>query len=150
MKEIVEQIQERLQEVESLQYVDENWGQLDYYSPNPPVKWPCVLIDIASAQFDNIGIDKNQVPKQRQMGTMMIELRIANLRLTNTSGRAPRLQKDYARSIFNIIQDVHEALHGWSPNEKTSRLIRQSVNRVRRDDGVQEYSVMMSCEENDC
>lgn len=150
MKEIIEKIQERLADYGDLRYVDENWGQLDYYSPNFPVKWPCALIDVVDARFSNIGRDRNQVPEQRQMGRIVVELRVANLRLSNSSAKAPRLQKEYARGIWDIIQGIHERLHGWAPNEMTSRLIRESVNRVRRDDGVQEYAVRFSCEANNC
>ena len=46
MKNSLESIQQLLQAIEGLKYVDEDWGQLDYYSPNFPVQWPCVLIRI--------------------------------------------------------------------------------------------------------
>lgn len=141
MKEIIEAIQSKLSAEAEFNYVDENWGQLDYYSPNFPVKWPCVLIDIVGARFEDIGRDNSKVPVNRQLGDLVVELRIANLRMTNTSAKAPSLQKAYARSIFELLAKAHENLHGWAPVETTSKLIRQSVNRVKRDDGVQEYSV---------
>lgn len=150
MVEVIKAIQDKLSANGNFEYVDENWGQLDYYSPNFPVKWPCVLIDIASANFSNIGKDHSKVPTNRQMGVIVVELRIANLRLTNTSSKAPTMQKLYARSIWELVEQVHMELHGWNPTETTSKLIRQSVNRVRRDDGVQEYAVRYTAEENDC
>ena len=150
MKNIITNIQEKLSHIEGLKYIDENWGQLDYYSPNFPVQWPCVLIDIIDARFDNIGRDNKQVPVNRQMGAVIVDLRIADLRLSNTSMQAPRLQKAYTRSIWDLIQEVHERLHGWSPDAKVSKLIRETTNRVLRDDGVQEYAVRMSCEISDC
>jgi hypothetical protein len=150
MKELITAIQERLANNVSLKYVDENWGQLDYYSPNFPVKWPCALIDIAQSQFDNIGRDNNQVPANRQMGQLVIEIRVADMRLTNTSMKAPNMQKAYARSIFEQIEEIHALLHGWNPIEKSSKLIRTSQSRVKRDDGVQEYAIYYSCELNDC
>ena len=54
MKALLEKIQEKLSEVEGLKYIDENWGQLDYYSPNMPVQYPCVLIDIGQVQYSNL------------------------------------------------------------------------------------------------
>ena len=150
MKHIIEAIQTKLAQHPDIKYVDENWGQLDYYSPNFPVQWPCVLIDIANANFDNIGKDNNQVPVNRQMAQITVELRVANLKLTNTSANAPHLQKTYARSIWQILEEVHAQLHGWNPSESTSKLIRTAVNRAKRDDGVQEYAVRYSCEENNC
>lgn len=150
MKHIIEAIQTKLAQHPDIKYVDENWGQLDYYSPNFPVQWPCVLIDIVGANFGNIGKDTNQVPVNRQMGQITVELRVANLKLTNTSANAPKLQKTYARSIWQLLEDVHVELHGWNPSESTSKLIRTAVNRAKRDDGVQEYSVRYTCEVNDC
>ena len=48
MKNSLESIQELLQAIEGLKYVDEDWGQLDYYSPfylcmfcfTPPINFP--------------------------------------------------------------------------------------------------------------
>jgi hypothetical protein len=150
MVEIIEAIQKKLSENGNFNYVDENWGQLDYYSPNFPVQWPCVLIDVAGATFSNIGKDHSKAPINRQMGDITIELRIANLRLTNTSGKAPNLQKIYTRSIWQLLEELHRELHGWNATAASSKLIRTTVNRVRRDDGVQEYAVRYSAEVNGC
>ena|SRR5690606_35402905 len=150
MKTIIAEIQSRLVGNSNIKYVDENWGQLDYYSPNFPVKWPCVLIDIADARFSDIGRDNSKVPAARQIGSLVIELRIANLRLTNTSGQAPRLQQLQARSIHDLIEEVHATLHDWSPVDHCTKLVRQSQTRVKRDDGVQEYAVRYSLENHNC
>lgn len=150
MHDTIKAIQDRLSSNENIKYVDENWGQLDYYSPNFPVKWPCVLIDISSANFSNIGKDNSKVPINRQMGESILELRIANIRLTNTSGKAPNMQKLYATSIWKLIEQTHELLHGWNPTADNSKLIRTTINRVKRDDGVQEYAVRYSFEAHDC
>ena len=90
MKALLEKIQEKLSEVEGLKYIDENWGQLDYYSPNMPVQYPCVLIDIGQVQYSNLGKDLTKRPVQRQIGSVQLRLTIANMRLTNTSGTERR------------------------------------------------------------
>lgn len=138
-------IQKQLSQVSELNYIDENWGQLDYYSPNFPVKWPCALIDVSNASFSNIGIDKQAKPQNRQMGDINITINIANVKLTNTSLNAPQRQKDDAWSIWGVIEKVHEILHGFSPNVMTSKLIRVSMQRSKRDDGVQEYVINYNC-----
>lgn len=150
MKEIIEAVQTRLAASATIKYVDENWGQLDYYSPNFPVKWPCVLIDVSQAQFSDIGRNNSQVPVNRQMGAVILELRIADVRMSNTSAKAPVMQKQYARSIHGLLEEVHASLHGWNPTATCGKLIRKSMNRVRRDDGVQEYVINYSAEINDC
>ena len=40
MKQAFLNLQEKLQELAELKYIDEDWGQLDAYSPNPPTKFP--------------------------------------------------------------------------------------------------------------
>ena len=150
MKAIIESIQEKLADNEKIHYVDENWGQLDYYSPNFPVKWPCVLIDVVAANYSNVGRDNSKTPANRQMGSITVELRVANVKLTNTSAKAPATQQAQARSIFQLIEEVHVALHGWNPDDMCSKLIRVSQNRVKRDDGVQEYAIRYTAELNNC
>ena len=54
MKEILQNIQNRLSTITEIRYIDEDWGQLDYYSQNMPVQWPCCLIDIQSGNFSNL------------------------------------------------------------------------------------------------
>jgi len=144
MKTIIDNIQTKLQTIPGLKHVDEDWGQLDYYSPNFPVQWPCALIDISDESYTDTGKDRTKTPQQRQMGDCSLTLSVANLKLTNSSGRAPKPQKDNARSIRELINDVHSLLHGWNPEVFASKLIRRRVQRVKRDDGVQEYTLTYS------
>lgn len=142
MNTIIQNIQERLKEIEDLQFVDEDTGQLDYYSPNFPVKWPCVLIDIPSSDFTDIGMDKNANPQNRQMSDEVISLKVANLKMSNTSGMAPQGQKDNAWSIWELLESIHQKVQGFEPEEKAGKLIRRVRRRTKRDDGVQEYIVV--------
>lgn len=143
MKEIIENIQTKLASVTALKYVDEDWGQLDYYSPNPPVKWPCALIDISGASFEDKGWNRttNSWP---QTGDGMVTIKIANLKLTNTSGRAPQSQKDAGWSIWDLMQDAHEAVQGFRPVPNSGALLRRGWRRIQRDDGIQEYTILYS------
>lgn len=150
MKTLLAQIQQRLDEIETLKYIDENWGQLDYYSPNAPVQYPCVLIDVQQVQFTNLGKDITKKPVQRQIGQVTIKITVANMRLTNSSMQAPRQQKEEAWAIWSIMEQVHQKLHGVSVLPNVSALIRSSQNRTLRDDGVQEYEVFYFCEIQNC
>ena len=143
MKQTLLSIQNKIAEVTQLKYVDEDWGQLDYYSPNPPVKWPCALIDIGGVNYENIGRDRTAAPVNRQTGTGYVNITIANLKLTNSSKMAPQTQKDQAFATHEIIQQVHNILHGWSP-DGASALIRTNFSRTKRDDGIQEYNISYS------
>lgn len=151
MKQLLEAIQANISaNVASVNYVDENWGQLDLYGPEIPVKWPCVLIDINGGQFSNIGRDNNRAPANRQEGTIAIELTIANLKLTNTSFKAPKIQKWHGFEIWEIVQNVHQFVHGWNPLKGSGKMMRTNISKVRRDDGVQEIRVVYSIGLHDC
>ena len=146
MKNLLEKLQLRLAEIPQLKYIDENWGQLDYYSPNMPVQYPCTLIDVQQVQYSNIGKDLTKIPQQRQIAQVQIKITIANMRLTNTSLLAPRRQKEDAWSIWTLIEMIHQKIHGISLLPNVTPLIRTSQNRTLRDDGIQEYEVYYSCE----
>lgn len=146
MKTLLEKIQQKVSEIAELKHIDENWGQLDYYSPNMPVQYPCALIDVQQVQFTNLGKDITKKPLQRQIGIVQIKITVANMRLTNSSMQAPRRQKEEVWAIWGIIEKIHQQLHGISLLPNVSPLIRTSQNRTLRDDGLQEYEVYYSCE----
>jgi hypothetical protein bfra3_07107 len=146
VKTLLEKIQQKVSEIAELKHIDENWGQLDYYSPNMPVQYPCALIDVQQVQFTNLGKDITKKPLQRQIGTVQIKITVANMRLTNSSMQAPRRQKEEVWVIWGIIEKIHQQLHGVSLLPNVSPLIRTSQNRTLRDDGLQEYEVYYSCE----
>ena len=140
-KEVLKSIQDILTLIPGMRYVDEDWGQLDDYSPNPPTQFPLALIDIGALQYSDIGKDKTATPQNRQMATGTIVISIANLKLTNTSARAPQPQKDKAWAIWDIVQSVHAKLHGVAVGDSAGAMMRTAMRKVKRDDGIQEYEV---------
>lgn len=144
MKAFLESVQTKLATLTALKYIDEDWGQMDAYSPNPPAKFPCALIDITNLNFSDIGKDNSANPINRQMAVGTITFIIANVKLSNTSQRAPQTQKNNAWNIWVIIEDLHKLIHGWKPLENSGALIRTGLKRIRRDDGIQEYQITYS------
>ncbi|RWX00931.1 hypothetical protein [Flavobacterium cerinum] len=142
MKELLAATQAKVMEVAEINYVDEDWGQLDDYSPNFPVKWPCCLIDIQGATFSDLGMHKSAKPQNRQEGTATVVFTFANLKLTNSSGKAPESQKQAAWLIHDIIEKAHEVIHGFRPVQSHGKLMRTGQRKVRRDDGVQMHQVV--------
>lgn len=142
MKAVFLAIQDILKsKVPELKYIDEDWGQLDSYSPHPPAKFPLALIDLGAVVYQNIGIDRKATPMHRQTGDATIIITVANMKLTNTSAGAPQKQKDSAWFIQDIIQKVHEELQGKHVIASVGALIRTSKRKIRRDDGIQEYEI---------
>lgn len=140
MDALLKSVQERIEaKVTALKYIDEDWGQLDYYSQNPPVKYPCCLFDIGEVSWTNQG-------KKQQSGIATILVTIANLKLTNTSSKAPAAQRNAAWSIHSeILKPIHQALHGFAPIPSAGLLYRKRTQRVKRNDGIQEYLITYQC-----
>ena len=132
MKELLNQIMQRLALVAALKYIDEDWGQLEYGSK--PVQWPCALINYGDAEWSNLSMKK-------QMGLATITVTIAAQKFGNTSLNAPAQQKESAFSILDIINEVHLVIHGWKPEAANSSMYRKSSQRVVRDDGIQEHVI---------
>lgn len=143
MDKLLIDITERLTEkVPALKYIDEDFGQLDYYSNHPPVKYPCALVDATEATWTN-------TLKREQTGLVQVVIRVADLKLSNTSGKAPQGQKDKAFAVFTILKDVYKALQGWTGSQHYAGLIRMSNKRIKRDDGVRIYEIRFTTQLKD-
>jgi hypothetical protein len=138
---ILDDVKNKLAAINELKYIDNDWGQLDGYSPNFPVKWPCALVDVSDARYSNIGKDTTMLPQNRQQGEIILTITIATLRLSPSNQKAPAGKKPGANNIYLIIQTVHELLHGYSPTPQAGLLIRTGMQRIRRDDGVHQYTI---------
>lgn len=146
MQDLLLKITEKAAAAELVKHSDENWGQLQYFGKDCPVKWPCVLVEIVNGQFSNNGYDYMQDDLSQQ-ATINIEITVANLKITNTSFKAPVNQKTKGFEIWEIIENVHSVLQGFRPLENSGKLVRTNIKSIKRDDGVQEkivtYSVVL-------
>lgn len=150
MKTILTAIKAKLNGVSDLKYIDEDWGQLNYYGVDIPVQWPCALVRLSGGQFSDIGRDWRAIPQNRQEGVLTFEITIAKVKLTNSSNRAPINQQNSAFEIWELVEKVHQALHSWKPTENTGSLIRSSISSTKRENGVQEISIIYTCGIYDC
>jgi len=140
INDILAAIMSRLNTSEpNLKYIDEDWGQLDYYDGQNPVKFPCLLLELQQVTW------KNQSQKV-QDGEMLISLRIADMRLSNSNQKAPSNQRNATYAIWLILENIHKALHGWRPEQipQFGALTRISSNKVKRDDGIREFVIVYS------
>ena len=121
MKTILNAILTKLEDVESLQYIDENWNQLSTLS-DIPVKFPCALVDFRI-------VDKEEYLNLAQRGTYYVEIVVAHKKTTNTSFRAPSAQREKAFEIYDIVDEIHETLHGWSPTVNSGRMYDKTLSK---------------------
>lgn len=135
IKDALIAIQNRLTTIPELKYISEDWGQLDYYA-QPPVVFPCVLIDC-----DNIAYTDHSRQRQSAVGT--ITVRVADLRLFDTSTKAQR--SDQAYDVFDLLQCIHAALHGLS-GSTFAPLTQKSIVKAKRDDAIREFGIVFQTE----
>jgi len=129
MKEVFLSIQEKLAEIAELKHIDKNWGQLLH--EQPPVKFPCALLDVANVEYSQLGL-------LAQFATANVEITIANLQLTRSSGKAPR--KEDAYSVLDIIEKIHCHIHGYS-NGDFHPLIRINLQKLDATFAYEIYKV---------
>lgn len=122
--------------VPALRWIDYDAGQLDH--DNPPVAYPCCLIDISLPKCDDIGADRQQIV------TANISLRLAFMPLGATNSAAPENIRAGALSMFDTIEAIHATLQEWNNNFSMEGLTRQSGQREngyrdKRRDGISVY-----------
>ncbi|MCD6011654.1 MAG: hypothetical protein K0Q79_1516 [Flavipsychrobacter sp.] len=94
-------------------FIDQDYGQLERtISGLPSVSFPCALIDIEDADFDNAG-------DNTQTATLKISIRVGFAPYSSTSGLTPEEWKLRALAFYEQEQALHLALQGWSPGEVT-------------------------------
>lgn len=121
MDYIIEPILARLKEsVPELNFIDIDLGQLQL--PDPPVDWPCALVDAFHVQYSSNG-------RGSQMALTTVTVRLGfNLYGPSDVDAADSLRQQ-ALEHYDVYKKVCKALHGFSTTE-FSPLERKSADRV--------------------
>lgn len=128
MKNIFLSIQAELAKIAALKYIDKDWGQLQY--EQPPVKWPCALIDVANIDFKQLG-------RGCQQGDADIIVTVANANLVRSSAQAPNKGNAYA--TIDLLEDIHQSLQLFSDGRHFSPLMRTNLQKEVADKGTEVY-----------
>ena len=89
-------------DVPALKYADRDWGQMALHSP--AVKYPACLVDIARAEYRNLG-------NRCQDGEVTVTVAVYGIRLSASSSGAPAEAKARAADLWPVVSDVNKALH---------------------------------------
>lgn len=142
--------------VTSLKWIDQDFGQLETYNPDdpnsrPPVIFPCALIDIGEAQADDLG-------QAVQMVTLMVDVRLGFTPYSPTASGTPSYVIEQALDMYNIEQEVYEALHTWAPQltladdtvlDIGQPLSRRTFGTERREDNLKVRVIRFTTSLND-
>lgn len=124
---ILSTIQQKLETLPELQYISEEWGQLDYYDQHP-VQFPCALIECESVDYKNTN--------GGQQAEAQITISVSDKHEIQSSYLAPDSEKAF--EIFSLLHTINETLAGLQI-ENSRQLIRVRMLRVRRDDAIREF-----------
>lgn len=130
LKAIINDVMDRLQEVDGIKYVDKNWGQL--MCEPPAVKFPCALVDIGDADYEDIG-------SGGQVVSVVVNIEVSVQRLTPSSTASKRRVDSYAD--LELIGKIHNALHLYG-TDKYQPLLRIRFYKEDSEPGVSTYRVM--------
>lgn len=129
LKAIINDVMDRLQEVDGIKYVDKNWGQL--LCEPPAVKYPCALVDIGDAEYSNLGSGE-------QMVNVVVDVVVSVQRLTPSSTASRRRVDSYAD--LELLAKIQDALHLYG-TDKYHPLQRTQMYKEDTEPGVSTYHV---------
>ena len=131
-KEVITLICNRLKnEVSALRWIDIDTGQLDIMNQRPPVAFPACLVDISYPQCDDAG-------GGIQVVTANVTLRVVFDITGSTNAASP--VRETTLGFLDVIEEVHEALQGWS-DEALSAFSRINAQPEKRKDGLKVYRI---------
>ncbi|MEJ5316771.1 hypothetical protein [Tenuifilum osseticum] len=134
MKELYNTVLARLTDrVPAIRMIDFDMGQLEALASDlrPAVAFPCCLIDMELSCEDN---DLNG-----QLVTARVILTLAFEQPLPTDSLSPAIKRNQALQLFDVIDQVHVAMQGYSTN-MFSAFSRRSLSPDRRFAGIRVYS----------
>ena len=103
---IIKDIQDMLaNSLPNVKYIDKDWGQLGM--EQPPVGWPCILIDIEQVEIRPLN-DGNEQHKAT------VVLTVANKRKNSSSAHAPSASKEKSMETIDLTDDIHDLVQNYA------------------------------------
>lgn len=121
METIFKSVAAKLKTITELKWIDHDFGQLEL--ENPPVNYPCALIDVPDILF-------SQTTLLEQQGDTTVTVRLAFKVYDRTTTEAPTLMQGRAVEHFAVLKKVWQALHGHEDDDANfNTLIRTALQR---------------------
>lgn len=136
MKSIYNALLGQLQTISQLKYIDMDTGQLEVgfaETKRPPIAYPAALISIA--------VNRQQdITEVSQLCNARVTVRIAD----DTAMRTAAHQSERSRSlqVYDLVEEVRDALQGFTGKETFGPLSRQMQERERAGNGLFVYRLV--------
>lgn len=123
-------------EVSEIKFIDQDWNQLDF--ENPPVQFPCALIDFPETPFAQM--------QGYQEGEAQVRIKLIYRSFTATSSIIPAENREAALAFYEIEQKIYEALQAWNADGLlVDDLIRTNASTDKRSDGLRVRVIDFKC-----
>lgn len=130
MKELFLAITAQLKTVAALNWIDDDYGQMEAYEMAPDIAFPGALVNLSYPQTE----DTSDHADLSQLVYANVQVRLCFEPKGETNAAAPDAVRQEALDRFDVVQAVHEALQGFDHNGSIMGLSRVSqVPEARRD-----------------
>lgn len=124
MKDIFKAITAQLDTITSLNWVDEDKGQMNFETP--PILFPAALVSITLPNTQNYSQTKQQAQAQ-------IRVLLCFDFGGNTNSKTPSVHRDKSLAYYDLVDDVYKALQGFSTAQFNPLERRNFVQILRPD-----------------
>lgn len=132
MKSIFLSIQNKLATINTINYIDKDWGQLQY--EQPPVQWPAVLLDVEQVNYTQMG-------RGAQRADADITVTVANINLQRSSAAVASAKRANAYATIDLLDEIHQQLQHFTSEGKFSPLMRTNLRKVFINDNYEVYAM---------
>lgn len=132
MKSIFLSIQNKLATINTINYIDKDWGQLQY--EQPPVQWPAVLLDVEQVNYTQMG-------RGAQRADADITVTVANINLQRSSAAVAAAKRANAYATIDLLDEIHQHLQLFSANGMFTPLMRVQLRKTFINDNYEVYTM---------
>lgn len=126
MKDFFIALSDKLKEVTTLKWIDEDMGQMDFYEIRPSVAFPCALIDIELPDCKDLNTTEQNV-------TARITLRLCFEPTGQSNTAAPVATRERSLTRWETVDALFNLLQGWSGTTFTELSRKSQVTEKRED-----------------
>lgn len=121
---------------DDIRYVNQDLGQLEAYDPSkpnsrPPVTFPCVLINISAAKYEDLGCNQ-------KIATQYLTLRLGFAPYSDTSNLAPDDIANLAIQYYDIEETLMQLMEDFNPSSAITELANITSSFTLLDDNLEE------------
>ena len=139
IKDLMDMLSDALPNVK---YIDKDWGQLGM--EQPPVGWPCILIDIED-------VDIRPLTDGNEQHKATVVLTVANKRTNSSSAHAPRTAKEKSMETIDLTDDIHRLVQNYAAEgAEYTPLREQSFFKLNDLPGAEVYAMRYVTKYNIC